>query len=192
MTALSISNPSDLESLVTSAIYSSLLTGRLSPASSPPSVTVISVAPLRDVKPQSVSRMISVLSDWEARCGAVIGEIETEIANIKARAEKEKAKEKARVAVFEKALNGSMDDKGTEVGAGGRGGRRSRFGGGGVGNKREFSSDDYDDGYLENGGDGGFDADFGGRMDIDEGAGSSSSRAAAGARQAKRVLGGSR
>lgn len=192
MTALSISNPADLESLVTTAIYSSLITARLSPASSPPTLTVTSVAPLRDVKPRAVSHMISVLADWESRCGAVINDIETEIANIKARAERERVKEGARNAMFEKALTEWTGDKGVEAAApaGGRGARRmggaARFGpGGGVGNKREFSADEHeDDGYWEGGEAGLIEP----RMDVDEGAGSSL-RPGPGSRQAKRVLG---
>lgn len=190
MKALSISNPADLESLVTTAIYSSLLTARLSPASSPPTVNVTSVAPLRDVKPQSLSKMISVLADWESRCGGVISDIEAEIANIKANAEKEKVKERARATAFEKALNECTSDKGLETGPAGRMSRKmARYGaGGGVGNKREFSADDHeDDGYFENAGDGLVAPGLAGRMDIDEGAGSS--RVGPGARNAKRVLG---
>lgn len=189
MKALSLSNPADLESLVTTAIYSSLLTARLSPASSPPTVNVTSVAPLRDVKPQSLSKMISVLADWESRCGSVISDIEAEIENIKANAEKEKVKERARAAAFEKALNEYSSDKGVESGPPGRMTRKmSRFGAAGsVGNKREFSADDYDDdGYWEDGAEGSFDGSAG-RMDIDEGAGSS--RVGPGARHAKRMLG---
>ena len=179
MNALSISNPSDLESLVTTAIYSSLLTARLSPASTPPTITVISVAPLRDVKPQSLSRMVSALTEWEGRCASVIGDIEAEITNIKTNAEMRRAKEKARAVVFEK----TMRDVNSEFG-----GRRR----GGGGNKREFSAADHgdaddDDGYSEGGPDGAFDGGIGGRMDIDEGPGSS--RFGTGARHVRRALG---
>jgi COP9 signalosome complex subunit 7 len=188
MTALSISSPADLESLVTTAIYSSLLTARLSPASSPPTITVTSVAPLRDVKPQSVSHMVSVLADWQTRCGDVIGDIEGEIANIRARAEKERAGERARQAMSEKALNEWSGDKGVEAPASsGRAARRmggaARFG---IGNKREFSADDHEDDGYDEGGD--VDPGLAGRMDVDEGAGSSS-RFGSGMRHAKRVLG---
>ncbi|KAJ9309146.1 hypothetical protein DTO217A2_1515 [Paecilomyces variotii] len=201
MTSLSISSPSELESLVTKAIYSSLITARLSPATNPPTVHVTSVAPLRDVRPQSVATMISILTEWKNRCGGVIDGIEAEIARIKLEAEKRRAKERARAELLERALNGweGEDDTDGESGGGRRGGLRSKdgkhgFGGGaGPGNKREFNADhDDDDGYWDNGSDGAGDSGAGGsRMDIDEGAGSSSRAGAAGgtgARQAKRIL----
>lgn len=184
MEALSISTPTELESLVTKAIYSSLITARLSPASDPPTVNVTSVAPLRDVKPQSLPSMISILTEWESRCGGVIGDIEAEIEKIKANSAKRAAKENARAELLNKAINswsGEGDEghsKRSETRSGGR-----RLGPGGGGNKREYSADDNDDdGYFENGSD---DAGpVGSRMDIDEGVGSSRT-----ARQAKRLLG---
>lgn len=199
MTSLSISSPSELESLVTKAIYSSLITARLSPATNPPTVHVTSVAPLRDVRPQSVAAMITILTEWESRCGGVIGGIEAEISRIKAEAERRRAKERARAELVERTLNGweGDDDLGGESG-GRRGGLRSKeskhgfSGGAGPGNKREFNADhDDDDGYWDNGSDGAADSGAAGsRMDIDEGAGSSRTGASAGtgARQAKRIL----
>lgn len=188
MTALSISDPAEFESLVTTAIYSSLLTGRLSPASAPPTVNVTSVAPLRDVKPQSRSKMVTVLAAWDTRCGDVFSDIEAEIANMKENAEKKREKEKTRKSVFEKALEECSSEKGGENVPSSRMARKmARFGtgAGGIGNKREFSSDDHDDdGYFENGSYGAVDPGLDGRMDIDEGTGSSR-----GARQVKRVLG---
>ncbi|RMJ24957.1 Cop9 signalosome [Aspergillus sp. HF37] len=134
--------------------------------------------------------MVSVLADWQARCDDVIGDIEGEIANIKARAEKERAGVLARQAMSEKALNEWSGDKGVEAPASGRAARRmggaARFG---IGNKREFSADDHeDDGYCDEGGDGAADPGLASRMDVDEGAGSSS-RFGSGMRHAKRVLG---
>jgi len=145
--------------------------------------------------------MISILTEWKNRCGGVIGGIEAEIARIKMEAEKRRAKERVRAELLERALNGweGEDDTDGESGGGRRGGLRSKdgkhgFGGGaGPGNKREFNADhDDDDGYWDNGSDGAGDSGAGGsRMDIDEGAGSSSRAGAAGgtgARQAKRIL----
>ncbi|KAL3476372.1 hypothetical protein BJX99DRAFT_227999 [Aspergillus californicus] len=160
MKHLSLSNPSDLESLVTSAIYASLITGRLSPATNPPSVNVTSVAPLRDVKLTSLPTMISTLTAWESRCGSVITDIEVEIAKIRADSAQRRKKEHTRAIVLEKTLANMGPDPGE---AGGlpdqsRGGLRKLgwkprdanahrsardfFGGG---NKREFD----DDGYFE-------------------------------------------
>ncbi|KAL4896731.1 hypothetical protein BDV59DRAFT_171346 [Aspergillus ambiguus] len=187
MSALSIAAPSELESLVTTAIYASLITARLSPASNPPTVNVTAVAPLRDVKPQSLPTMIAILTHWESSCGSVIADIETEIATIKATAAKRRAHENARSVLFQKSLAEVSTTPGPETlgasklygpgaAAAGAGGWQRGLGG----NKREFNSDDFDDGddgYWDNGADGGLDL----RMDIDDGTRPS--------RHAKRVLG---
>lgn len=203
MDALSIPTAAELESLVTTAIYSSLITARLSPASNPPTVNVTSVAPLRDVKPDSLSTMITILTNWETRCSDVTNDLEAEIEKIKADAVKRRSKEQAHAALLEKAVaNYSPDADGAGFGGPGmsrKSNRQSRTGGrrlgrsgaggsGSIGNKREFSADDNDDdGYFENGSDGLFESNAAGsRMDIDEGVGSSSRSAA---RQAKRLLG---
>ncbi|KAJ1715566.1 COP9 signalosome complex subunit 7 [Aspergillus flavus] len=197
MDALSIAAPSELESLVTTAIYSSLITARLSPVTNPPTINVTSVAPLRDVKPQSLTTMISILTQWETRCGDVISDIEAEIARIKTNSAKRRAKEQARAVLFEKTLSNWGSDGGEsnprfpgskkQSWHGGAKGGSSGF----VGNKREFSGDDFDDGYWDNGADGAYDSQFStSKMDIDQGAGSSATGSAgAGARHAKRVLG---
>ncbi|KAL8782296.1 MAG: hypothetical protein Q9195_009656, partial [Heterodermia aff. obscurata] len=104
MDALSISTPAELESLVTTAIYSSLITARLSPASTPPTVNVTSVAPLRDAKPQSLASMISILTEWESRCGDVVCDIEAEIERIKTDAWKRRSKEAARTSLLEQTV----------------------------------------------------------------------------------------
>ncbi|KAF4256038.1 hypothetical protein CNMCM8689_001269 [Aspergillus fumigatus] len=140
--------------------------------------------------------MISLLTQWESRCGDVISDIEAEIAKVKTNAAKRRAKEQARAALLEKAL-ASADGSAKDVTGGGSGSRRhggsQRFGQGG-GNKREFNADDYDDeddGYWDNGNDGGIDLHAAGsRMDIDESTGSSRfGLGGAGARHAKRILG---
>ena len=104
MFALSLSTPGDLESLVTTAIYSSLLTARLSPAATPPTINVTSVAPLRDVQPQSLPKMISVLEEWQLRCGNVIGDLEAEIQAVKSNAAKRATREAAHQRLFDEAL----------------------------------------------------------------------------------------
>ncbi|KAL4977556.1 CSN complex subunit 7 [Aspergillus desertorum] len=201
MTSLSLSAPSELESLVTTAIYSSLITAGLSPATSPPTVNVTSVAPLRDVKPTSLPTMISTLTAWESRCGSVISDIEAEIAKIRANSAQRRQKEHARAVAIKKtiekwnadggeqgqgSLHGQGQDQGglgskkvgwkpRDLGAAIR--ERGFFGGGS--NKREFD----DDGYFDEGSN-----DFdphGSGMDIDEGTGARS----LGARHSKRFLG---
>ncbi|OOF95718.1 hypothetical protein ASPCADRAFT_506554 [Aspergillus carbonarius ITEM 5010] len=202
MNSLFITAPSDLESLVTKAIYASLITARLSPASAPPTVNVTSVAPLRDVKPESLGKMIRILTQWETRCGDVIGDIETEIQRIKTESARRRTEEHERDVLFEKALSawgnemgGDMKKAGGGGGGGGGGwhGRDVRGGGVGLGggNKREFSADEFDDdGYWEYGLDGDVQGLSSSRMDIDDGAGSSRLGAGgAAARHPKRVLG---
>lgn len=187
MTALSLPSTADLESLVTTAIYSSLISARLSPATTPPTINVTAVTPLRDVQLQSLPKMISLLTEWESRCGEVVSDLEAEIARVKDDAAKRHAKEVAyqklqdEVMKKRKAEAGRMDDSGVGHGragrwVGARGGTRSGTGLGS--NKRDADDIDQDDGFGNPG-------DSGSRMDIDEGAGSSRG----GSRQIKRMLG---
>lgn len=175
MTALSTPTKSELESLVTTAIYASLITARLSPASNPPSVNVTAVAPLRDVQPQSLPKMIANLSEWESRCGEVVSDLEAEIARVKSDAAKRAARAQAHSEKLEKAV------KRNQI-AGKKGGRRGgRLGAGLGGSKRDADDIDEDDGFFETY-DGG---EHGSRMDIDEAPGAR----AGNSRQPKRVLG---
>lgn len=171
MTALSIPTKAELESLVTTAIYASLLTARLSPASNPPSVNVTAVAPLRDVQPQSLPKMITNLTEWEARCGEVASDLEAEIARIKSEAGKRAAREHAHSEALTEALNKKAGAAGKKNAR--RGGRL----GPGVGGSKRDADDIEDDGFFDDG--------EGSRMDIDEGAGAR----AGNSRQPKRVLG---
>lgn len=207
MSALEISTTSELESLVTTAIYSSLITARLSPTSTPPAINVTAVAPLRDVHPQTVSSMISILSEWESRCGDVIGSIEAEIAKIKAQAAEQRKRDRDRAKRIEKSINGwkglSLEEtqalrramhhqqhlksgSGRAVGKAAAGTAGSSTS---SGQKREFDGDDDDVGRGEDDGyfDRDSDPDGSSRMDIDEGAGAQSSSSAA-TRQVKRIL----
>lgn len=186
MTALSLPTTSDLESLVTTAIYASLITARLSPASNPPTVKVTAVAPLRDVQPQSLPKMITLLTEWETRCGDVVSDLEAEIALVKSNAAKRRVKEQDYQTLLEEAVKQRTENAGNNGAGPGRGGKKGVFGrlgaaAAGMGrNKREFSADDVDedDGFWDINTDG---------MDIDEGAGSSSRAAAS--RHSKRILG---
>lgn len=161
--------------------------------------------------------MIAILSEWEGRCGQAIGGIEAEIAKIKAQAVRNRVRERERAVRLERLIAGcdgdddgaSLDFKGRLTGGNSKYGLRPREGnttggrGGGVAklgppgtassNKREYSADDpdEDDGYWDNGSDGGMDAGTSGsRMDIDEGSGAPSRIGAGGGnfRQAKRIL----
>lgn len=190
MKSLSLPTTADLESLVTTAIYASLVSARLSPATTPPTVNVTSVAPLRDVQPQSLPKMVSLLTAWESRCGEVVSDLEKEIARVRENAEKRHAKESAYQKLEEEASKrlaekGPSNDGSVNGGSGraGRGiGRRGMRPGTGMGsNKRDADDIDQDDGPRDPWDRG----ESSSRMDIDEGAGSSRG----GSRQTKRVLG---
>jgi COP9 signalosome complex subunit 7 len=84
--ALSLSDATALESLVTSCIYANLLTARLSPTSTPPTVHITAVAPLRDLRPQSLPALLQILSTWSSRCDATIADLESKINTIKVNA----------------------------------------------------------------------------------------------------------
>ncbi len=86
LSALRLTSAASLEHLVTTCIYSNLLTARLSPASSPAIVHITSVAPLRDLRPQSLPALLQILSTWSSRCDSVVTDLESTIANIKANA----------------------------------------------------------------------------------------------------------
>lgn len=187
MTALSLDSTADLESLITTAIYANLITARLSPATTPPNVNVTAVAPLRDVPPQSLPKMVSLLTEWEARCNEVVSDLEAEIERVKFNASARHAREETYQKRFDQAMvhrkaGGSALD-GTARGGMGRNGGLPGHGqwlpGGTGANKREADDIDRDDGFWESG----EGAEAGSRMDIDEGAGR-------GSRHSKRILGG--
>ncbi|KAJ5353211.1 hypothetical protein MYU51_004715 [Penicillium brevicompactum] len=177
MNALSIPTKVELESLVTAAVYASLIKARLSPASNPPSVNVTAVAPLRDVLPQSLPKMIANLTEWESRCSDVVTDLEAEIARVKSdaanRAAKNQALREAQELAIEKIRNrGSEPIRKPKRGAG-------RLGTGAGGSKRDADNIEEDDGFFDPA-----DGEYGSRMDIDEDHGARGS-----SRQPKRVLG---
>ena len=189
MKSLSLSSTAELESLVTTAIYASLITARLSPATNPPTVNVTAVAPLRDVYPGSLPTMVSLLTDWEARCGEVVSDIEGEIVRIKENAVKRHVEGKMHQKALDEAIrrrqhvlaNSGYDGAGGGVELPGKssllGRRRPPMGS----NKREADDIEEDDGFWESG----EGPEAGSRMDIDEGAGSSRGST----RHPKRVVG---
>ncbi|CAI7636829.1 unnamed protein product [Penicillium pancosmium] len=194
MNALSFSSTAELESLVTTAIYANLISARLSPATTPPYVNVTAVAPLRDVQPQALPKMISLLTDWEARCGEVVSDLEAEIARVKSNATARHAKDQAYQKGIEEAMERRKAMGGSSLDASSGGSSRGKLasfgrrpvgrwaaGGGVPGNKREADDIDRDDGFWESG----EGAEAGSRMDIDE---APASRG--GSRHSKRILGG--
>lgn len=156
--SLSLSSHAALESLVTSCIYAGLLKARLSPTSTAPTVHIHSVAPLRDLRPQSLPAILQILSTWSARCDSVVSDLDGHISSIKNSARERAALAQKRQDVVDAAvLNKDIDDGDKKGGRGGRGQR---------GSKR-----DLDDEY-ESDGDG---------MDVDEGFGGDVTAAIGGA-----------
>ncbi|KAJ5899005.1 hypothetical protein N7495_003749 [Penicillium taxi] len=183
--ALSLSSTTELESLVTTAIYASLISARLSPATTPPLVNVMAVAPLRDVQIQSLPKIISTMAEWEARCSEAVSDLEAEIARVKTHALDRRVKEEQHQSLMDKAIK-KRQERAEEKGGIGRGkgmfGRPGRLPFGAGSNKRDAADIERDDGFWDSA-DG---ADPGSRMDIDEGAGSSR---AGWNRNSKRILG---
>ena len=94
--SLSLSSTSELESLVTTAIYAGLIEARLSPTSTTPRVLITNVAPLRDLRPESLSAISQILQTWEGRCTNTIVELEGQIQAINAHASKRTALQRKR------------------------------------------------------------------------------------------------
>ncbi|ESZ97305.1 hypothetical protein SBOR_2333 [Sclerotinia borealis F-4128] len=84
--ALSLSTTRDLEDLVISAIYAGLINCTLDPYNQ--TVLVSSVSPLRDLPPSTIPSMLSTLSAWSARCTSTLSSLESQIASIKAEAQR--------------------------------------------------------------------------------------------------------
>ena len=149
LTALSLPTPQSLETLITASIYAGLLTARLSPASTPPTVHITSVAPLRDLRPRSLPQMLAILAVWEQRCQSTISDLESQINGIRTDAARRLANQKKRQEVVDNAVLQS-DDKGKK-GLGDGPVTRSK---GMVGNKRDLDEQQEDDEYEVSSGDG--------------------------------------
>ncbi|KAF7510090.1 hypothetical protein GJ744_007194 [Endocarpon pusillum] len=217
-TALLLDSAAALEALITEAIYSGLITARLSPTSSPPTVHITSVAPLRDLRPNSLPEILKVLQVWESRCSSVVGDIEAQIAGIRNNAAKRKAREMKRQEVVDTAVlsNDGTGDVGNAAGGGagvgtgvvsgatggaGRMTRSSVMRGGsgdenrkskGTGNKRDLDEQQEDEEvsqWVRQASDEDGGVGVGlAKMEVDEGAGSMG-KSGDGSRTAKRVLG---
>ncbi|KAL2426563.1 COP9 signalosome complex subunit 7 [Exophiala dermatitidis] len=107
--SLSLPDAASLESLVTQSIYSGLLTGRLSPTSNPPVVNIVSVAPLRDLRPQSLPALLQILQTWESRCTSVVSELEAHISAIRDTAAQRSATQKKWQDVVDAAVLSTSD-----------------------------------------------------------------------------------
>jgi COP9 signalosome complex subunit 7 len=79
--ALSLDSPQALESLITTAIYTNLITGTIDPANLV--INITSVAPLRDLAPGSVPSLAAALTQWSSQCTSMLAELESEVNKIK-------------------------------------------------------------------------------------------------------------
>lgn len=147
---LGLASPIDLEHLITTAIYSNLLTATLNPVAQ--TVSITSVAPLRDLAPGSVDVMIKELDAWSLRCTSALSELEAQIAMVKAEA----ARRAAREARTEKQVKGVMEvaekNSGGGQGTRTRGGGRRLGGGGGDDDEDDEMDVDGDQGARRGGG----------------------------------------
>lgn len=110
LSELSLSTTRALEDLVISSIYAGLLTAKLDTLSQ--RVDVSSVAPLRDLRPGSVPRMVSVLEDWDTRCVSVLGEIEGQVREIRRKAQQQRKRETEHEKAVAKKMGENEDGKG--------------------------------------------------------------------------------
>lgn len=98
--SLGLTHSRELEDLVTSAIYASLINATLDPAHL--TVHIHSVAPLRDVSPRAaIPSLLSSLRSWAARCDAALSDLEARVVAVRATADaraRSRAEWEARVA----------------------------------------------------------------------------------------------
>ena len=134
-------------------IYTGLLTCTLDPYSQ--LLRISSVAPLRDLAPDTVPDLMNVLAEWSKRCGNTLAELEDQMLNIKSTALKRRKEEREweekmerLVEKGEKKKEGPMDE-GTD-GGGGYFGMGKKLGlGAGAASKRGvgmLAGDDYGEG----------------------------------------------
>lgn len=110
LTALDLPTTRALEELITTAIYSGLITATLDPAHSLISVT--SIAPLRDLAPGSLPALQSTLQAWSQRCDSALSDLEAQVELVKEEAvHREKLKRKKERAL-DAALHGSEEKTG--------------------------------------------------------------------------------
>ncbi|KIX07825.1 uncharacterized protein Z518_02479 [Rhinocladiella mackenziei CBS 650.93] len=162
--SLDLPDAASLESLVTQSIYSGLLTARLSPTSNPPIVNITSVAPLRDLRPQSLPALLQILQTWESRCSSMVNDLEAQISAVRAAAAQRTATQRKRQEVVDAAVlndkdipsNENTDAERKNMGRMMRGAQR-------LPSKRDL--DQQMEGELDDL------SDEDGRMDVDEGLG---------------------
>jgi len=135
--------------LVISAIYAGLLNATLDPYHQ--LVAVSSVAPLRDLQPNTIPQMLLTLNEWSNRCVTTLADLERQIASIKAEAKRRHKEEEEWAAYVEKLLEVKGDGKGKEKEneEKGAGGLLSRIGKLGAGAASKRGMDGEDDEAME-------------------------------------------
>jgi COP9 signalosome complex subunit 7 len=123
ITVLGLENGRELENLVISAIYAGLLNGNLDPYHQ--RVCISSVAPLRDVRPDSIPSLITTLKDWSSRCTSTLSSLEKQIATIKADALRRHKEERDWDAYVDKMIETDGDPSRKDDGRKLRGGKRA-------------------------------------------------------------------
>ncbi|MCJ1312711.1 hypothetical protein MMC25_006387 [Agyrium rufum] len=107
LSALSIPSIRDLEDVVISAVYAGLITAKLNPLQQ--RVDVISLSPLRDLPPNSLPSLVSVLDDWDSRCSFVLQDLEAQAQNIRNNARERRNREMDYQKTLEDALGPELD-----------------------------------------------------------------------------------
>jgi COP9 signalosome complex subunit 7 len=74
-------------------------------------VAVSSVAPLRDLQPNTIPQMLVTLDEWSNRCVSTLGDLERQIASIKAEAKRRHREEEEWAAHVEKLIETKVNEK---------------------------------------------------------------------------------
>ena len=125
MEALDITETRQLEDLCINTIYSSLLTGKLSPQTQ---TFEISSVTSRDLPPShDYTGMISTLSQWSKQCDLVLAEISGRIRDVRTEEQLRKIEEETYEKQLEKARNPSEEGEKNTGMAKGKGKERSPY-----------------------------------------------------------------
>ncbi|KAF2017906.1 hypothetical protein BU24DRAFT_420957 [Aaosphaeria arxii CBS 175.79] len=117
LSSLDLPTTRALEDLLTTAIYSGLLSATLDPAHELVSVT--SVAPLRDLAPGSLPALQERLAGWSQRCEDAVRDLEARVKEVKEGAVKREIEKRKRERAVDAVIlseKGDKDKRGTLAG----------------------------------------------------------------------------
>lgn len=130
LSRLSLPSPRALESLLIASLSNGLLSGTLNPLHQRADIS--SVAPLRDLPPNSIPSLTATFSAWETRCQNVLADLEARVVAVKqeakVRAERKRVYEGVREDLIEGVAGGGAEaetGKGKGKGDGSAGGAGS-------------------------------------------------------------------